>query len=138
MESDWFLNFEEGKIGKIGDRPQLFSVYYRWRPNLRDEADNHLIELTVACGADYLVTRNIKDFFENMLYLNMIDSFMLQHKDRFRDSARRLVWWMKPEEALEQPLRLVAQIMEIGSLSDIRLLQKEFTDNELVNILSRY
>ena len=39
-----------------GIRPQLFSVYNRWRPNLRDEADNHLIELTVACGADYLVS----------------------------------------------------------------------------------
>lgn len=38
------------------------TVYYRWRPNLRDEADNHLIELAVAGGADYLVTKNIKDF----------------------------------------------------------------------------
>ncbi len=70
-----------------------------------------------------------------MLYSRMVDSFTLQHKDRFRDPARRLVWWLKPEEALEQPLRLVAQMMEIGSLSDIRLLQKEFTDTELINIL---
>lgn len=62
-------------------------------------------------------------------------SLTLRHKDRFRDSARRLVWWMKPDEALEQPLRLVTQIMDIGSLPDLRLLQKEFTDTELVNIL---
>ena len=26
-------------------------VYYGWRPNLRDETDNHLIELAIAAGA---------------------------------------------------------------------------------------
>lgn len=37
-------------------------IYYLWRPNLRDEGDNHLLELAVAGRADYLVTRNLKDF----------------------------------------------------------------------------
>ncbi len=37
-------------------------VYYLWRPNLPDEADNHLIELAVAAGADAIVTSNIRDF----------------------------------------------------------------------------
>jgi uncharacterized protein len=37
-------------------------VYSAWRQNLRDEADNHLIELAVAGGADCLVTKNIRDF----------------------------------------------------------------------------
>jgi predicted nucleic acid-binding protein len=36
-------------------------VYYLWRPNLPDEADNHLIELAVAAGADAIVTSNIRD-----------------------------------------------------------------------------
>lgn len=36
-------------------------VYYIWRPNLPDEADNHLIELAVAGGADLIVTRNLRD-----------------------------------------------------------------------------
>ena len=36
-------------------------VYFQWRPNLRDEADNHLIELGVAGGASHVVTRNIRD-----------------------------------------------------------------------------
>jgi len=36
-------------------------VYYLWRPNLRDEADNHLVELAVAGGADFIVTRNLRD-----------------------------------------------------------------------------
>jgi len=37
-------------------------VYYLWRPNLRDEGDNHLIELAVAGGADVIVTNNVRDF----------------------------------------------------------------------------
>jgi len=36
-------------------------IYYGWRPNLRDEGDNHLIELAVAGGANYIVTRNMRD-----------------------------------------------------------------------------
>lgn len=37
-------------------------VYYLWRPNLRDEADNHLMELAVAAGAKAIVTNNVRDF----------------------------------------------------------------------------
>ncbi len=37
-------------------------IYYLWRPNLRDEADNHIIELAVAGNAKYVVTYNIRDF----------------------------------------------------------------------------
>jgi predicted nucleic acid-binding protein len=33
-----------------------------WRPNLKDEADNHLIELAVAGNAQIIVTKNVKDF----------------------------------------------------------------------------
>ena len=36
-------------------------VYYIWRPNLPDEADNHLVELAIAGGADLIVTRNLRD-----------------------------------------------------------------------------
>jgi putative PIN family toxin of toxin-antitoxin system len=36
-------------------------VFYAWRPNLPDEADNHLIELGVAAQADVIVTRNLRD-----------------------------------------------------------------------------
>lgn len=36
-------------------------VYYLWRPNLPDESDNHLIEVAVAGGAEFIVTRNLRD-----------------------------------------------------------------------------
>jgi putative PIN family toxin of toxin-antitoxin system len=41
---------------------QLARVYYRWRPNLRDEGDNHLVELAVASGASVIATSNVRDF----------------------------------------------------------------------------
>lgn len=54
-----------------GEREQFFDgflsccrwveVFYAWRPNLPDEADNHLIELAMAAQADVIVTRNLRD-----------------------------------------------------------------------------
>ena len=37
-------------------------IYYLWRPNLRDEADNHVVELGVAGGAQAIITANVRDF----------------------------------------------------------------------------
>ncbi len=37
-------------------------IHYLWRPNIKDEADNFLIELAVAGNAKYLITNNIRDF----------------------------------------------------------------------------
>ncbi len=36
-------------------------VFYAWRPNLPDEADNHLVELALAGNAAAIVTRNTRD-----------------------------------------------------------------------------
>lgn len=53
------------------EREQLFDaflsvcrwipIHYLWRPNLRDEADNHLIELALAGNAQWVVTGNKSD-----------------------------------------------------------------------------
>ena len=54
-------------------------IYFLWRPNLRDETDNHLVELAVAGGAQAIVTRNRRDFrgaalkFDNLAVLTPAD-----------------------------------------------------------------
>ena len=56
-------NSEQGKLfDAFLSRTQLVEVYYRWRPNLRDEGDNHVLELAVAAGDAPIVTFNRKDF----------------------------------------------------------------------------
>ncbi len=42
-------------------------VYYLWRPNLSDESDNHLIELAVAGGAEFIITRNLRDLQSSLM-----------------------------------------------------------------------
>jgi len=42
-------------------------VYYLWRPNLHDEADNHVVELAVAGNAEAIVTHNTRRFRRNEL-----------------------------------------------------------------------
>jgi putative PIN family toxin of toxin-antitoxin system len=59
------------RLASNGDRRELMAaiaaegrwvnVYYLWRPNLRDETDNHLVELAVAGGATAIVTYNVRD-----------------------------------------------------------------------------
>jgi putative PIN family toxin of toxin-antitoxin system len=43
------------------NRCRWVEVFYAWRPNLPDDADNHLIELGVAAQADAIVTRSLRD-----------------------------------------------------------------------------
>jgi uncharacterized protein len=47
-------------------------VHYAWRPNLKDEADNHIIELAVAGAAPIIITNNIKDFKNQELFFPFI------------------------------------------------------------------
>lgn len=44
------------------DSCRWVKTYFAWRPNLRDEGDNHVVELAVACAASHIVTWNTRDF----------------------------------------------------------------------------
>lgn len=46
--------------------------YYGWRPNLPDEADNHLIELALAGNAEAIVTHNVRDIRGGELHLGAL------------------------------------------------------------------
>ena len=47
-------------------------IYYKWRPNLKDESDNHIIELAVAGGVNYVITKNIKDLKSGELFFEKL------------------------------------------------------------------
>ena len=48
-------------------------VFFLWRPNLPDEADNHLIELAVAGVATKLITHNRRDFQRGELRFPLLE-----------------------------------------------------------------
>lgn len=63
------LNFEEREIlfDALYSVCRLVDVSYLWRPNLKDEGDNFIVELAVAGNAQYIVTKNLKDFKQSEL-----------------------------------------------------------------------
>ena len=48
-------------------------ISFRWRPNLVDESDNHLMELAVAGGAKTIITNNVRDLRSGELVFPDID-----------------------------------------------------------------
>jgi predicted nucleic acid-binding protein len=48
-------------LDSLASSGRWVNVYYLWRPNLRDESDDHLVELGVAGGATAVVTHNVRD-----------------------------------------------------------------------------
>ena len=49
-------------LAALAAASRWIKIFYGWRPNLRDEGDNHLVELAVAGGAEAIVTYNVRDF----------------------------------------------------------------------------
>ncbi len=43
-------------------------IFFRFRPDLPDEADNHVLELALAGSAHYIVTYNAKDFRGELIF----------------------------------------------------------------------
>ena len=41
---------------------------------------------------------------------------------RLFDLAKRYVWWLPPEEALEYPQHVIARVMDIGTFEDVHEL----------------
>lgn len=66
------------------------TIYYRWRPNLRDENDNMFIELAVASQSNWLITSNIRDFTVNNELRH--DGFTIGTPSQF------VVYWKKGKE----------------------------------------
>ncbi len=42
--------------------------------------------------------------------------------EKLRPYARKYLWWQSPDEALDRPLRVIAQVMELGDYADVQRL----------------
>ena len=58
------ISFDEAEIvlAHLVARAHAVDVRYLWRPNLRDEGDNFVLEIAIAAWPCTIVTHNIADF----------------------------------------------------------------------------
>jgi len=57
------------------------------------------------------------------------------HPDLIR-VARRLVWWESPEQALTNKQRFLAQVMNIGTWTDIKLVEQVVGESAFEAVLT--
>jgi hypothetical protein len=58
------------------------------------------------------------------------------HSAAWQRLARRYIWWQAPEEALRAPHRLIAQVMDLGTLGDIASLRQLAGDGAMRQALA--
>ncbi len=51
--------------------------------------------------------------------------------------AQKYVWWKSPEEALENPQRIIAQVMEIGDYADVQLVSERIGETAFREALTQ-
>lgn len=57
-------------IDNLVNAAQAYDIYYLWRPWLKDEEDDMILELAVTSQASYVITFNAKDLpLQNLLRL---------------------------------------------------------------------
>lgn len=55
--------------------------------------------------------------------------------DVLKDLAGKYIWWKSPDEAMAQPERVIAQVMDIGDWDDVQALVSQVGDNALRQVL---
>ena len=51
--------------------------------------------------------------------------------------ANRYVWWQPPEVSVKDPRRVIAQVMDVGTIEDIRALAKGVGRNTLIGVMKQ-
>ena len=57
-------------------------------------------------------------------------------KESLKELARKYIWWKTPEEALESPSRVIAQVMNIGDYADVQAMANQVGDDTLRDVLT--
>jgi hypothetical protein len=58
-------------------------------------------------------------------------------RDNLQYLAKKYIWWKTPEESLQQPERVVAQVMNIGDYDDVQMLTALAGDDYLREVITR-
>ncbi len=53
-----------------------------------------------------------------------------------RELAAKYIWWKSPDEALQQPERVAAQVMDIGDYEDVQRLAKVVGEEYLRHVVA--
>ena len=54
-----------------------------------------------------------------------------------RDFAARYIWWKTVDEAMQYPERVLAQVMNLGTYTDLGRLLTSWTPEELCHVLTQ-
>ncbi len=57
-------------------------------------------------------------------------------REMLKRFAARYIWWKTPEEAVEMPERIVAQVMDIGDFDDVQELAEAVGDEYLRHVIA--
>lgn len=57
-------------------------------------------------------------------------------RDTLRLLSAKYIWWKTPDEAAQQPDRVVAQVMNLGDYDDVQLMAVRFGDDYLREVLA--
>jgi hypothetical protein len=63
--------------------------------------------------------------------VNQIDRDTLKHL------ASKYVWWKTPDEAVDMPDRVIAQVMNIGDYADVQQLVHQVGDDVLRQVIAQ-
>jgi hypothetical protein len=56
-------------------------------------------------------------------------------REALKPYAKRYIWWQLPDVAVQQPQRVVAQVMNIGDYDDVQALANQVGDDYLREVL---
>jgi hypothetical protein len=58
-------------------------------------------------------------------------------RNALKQLASKYVWWKTPDEAVEMPDRVIAQVMNIGDYADVQQLVHQVGDDVLRSVIAQ-
>ena len=68
---------------------------------------------------------------------SLLQSMVVEHRDLLLKLAGKYIWWFSAEESMDFPARIIAQVMNIGVLSDVCLLVDSLGEDRLIVVLQQ-